>query len=309
MNAAQTKTRRRRRLWRRPQKRADTKAAFIEHLPLIERVAESACRRAGLPPQEAEDFASRVKVKLIDDDYAVLRKHRGDSRLSTYLTTVIHNQFKDYCNHKWGKFRYSAAAERLGADAKALERLLVIDGYELEPAIEILKRNHQVETSRRELREFAARLPRRRARQFVGEEALAQRASEAPEADAERRVADGERAAAAARVEEVLQTALETLSAQDLLVLKMYYRDGYTVASIAAALRLEARPLYTRREKCHAALRAAFESRGLTWDDVRDILGWQGRGIRADFGPGDSGEDDLDGDDRDKDEKNRDGSV
>ncbi len=281
MNAA---PQRRRPPWRRKRKPADPEAVFLEHLPLVERVAESACRRAGLPPEEAEDFASRVKVKLIDDDYAVLRKHRGDSRMSTFLTTVVHNQFKDYCNHMWGKFRHSAAAKRLGAEAKALERLLVIDRHDLEPAIEILKTNHRSETSRQRLREIAAELPRRSSRHFVGDEALAQQASRAPEADAERRVKDGEREDASARVEEALNLALETLNAQDLLVLKMFYRDGCTVAAIATALRLEQRPLYSRKERCLARLRKSFEARGLTWREVREILGWQGREIRAEFG-------------------------
>ncbi len=288
---------RRRRLWRRKSKPSDPEAVFLEHLPLIERLAASACRRAGLPPVEAEDFASRVKVKLIDDDYGVLRKHRGDSRMSTFLTTVVHNQFKDFCNHKWGKFRHSAAAKRLGAEAKALERLLVIDRFDLESAIEILKTNHRLETTRRRLREIAGELPHRSSRHFAGEEALAQQASQAPEADAERRVTDGERAAAAARVEEVLNVALETLSAQDLLVLKMLYRDGCTVAAVATALHLEQRPLYSRREKCMARLRAVFEARGLTWQEVRNILGWQGREIQADFGSDDTqGNDEKNGD-------------
>ncbi len=296
MNAAEPQRRPRRRLWRRSRPGAGLEATFLEHRPLIERVAGSACRRAGLPPQEAEDFVSQVQIKLIDDDYAVLRKHRGDSKLTTYLTTVVHNQFKDFCNHKWGKFRHSAAARRRGPEAKALERLLVIDRHDLESAIEILKTNHQALTSRRELRQIAAEFPRRSSRRFVGEEALAQEPSEAPESDAGRRVMDGERAATATRVEEALNLALETLSARDLLILKMHYRDGCTVAAIAAALHLETRPLYSRKEKCLAQLRTAFEARGLTWQQVRAILGWQGREVRADFGSGGERKDEKNGD-------------
>ncbi len=294
MNAAEPQRQRRRWPWRRPEKHTDLEATFLEHLPLIERVAESAGRRAGLPSQEVEDFVDEVRVKLIDNDYAVLRKHRGDSKLTTYLTTVVNNQFKDHCNRKWGKFRHSAAAIRLGSEAKALERLLVIDRHDLETAIEILKTNHRVETSRKELRDIAAQLPRRKSlsRRFVGEEVLVQKASPAREADTERRVVDDERAANAKRIEKALNLALETLNAQDLLILKMYYRDGLTVAAIAAALNLQARPLYSRREKCHAKLRAAFEAQGLTWQEVQDILDWQGREIRADFGSSDAEEKD-----------------
>ncbi len=284
MNASPATKRSRRRPWRRPKSHAEPEAVFLEHLPLIERVAESACRRAGLQPQEAEDFASRVKVKLIDDGYAVLRKHRGDSRLSTYLTTVVHNLFKDHCNRKWGKFRHSAAARRGGPEARALERLLVLDRHDLETAIEILKTNHKVETSREELRRIAAELPPRRGRYFVGEEALAERPSAAPEADASRRIADAERSAAASRVADVLETALGTVSAQDLLILKMHFSGGCTIASVATALGLEQRPLYSRKDKCLARLKAAFEDRGLAWDEVRQALDWQGPEIRAAFG-------------------------
>ncbi len=309
MNAAQPQKRPRRRLWRRSESRTDLEAVFLEHLPLIERVATSACRRAGLPPQDAEDFASQVKLKLIDDDYATLRKHRGDSRLTTYLTTVVHNQFKDWCNHKWGKFRPSAAAKRQGPDAKALERLLVLDRLDLETAIEMLKTNHRVATPRDELRRIATELPRRTQRSFVGEEALAERPSAAPEADAERRVADGERSAVAARVESMLNLALESLSAQDLLILKMHFRDGCTVAAIAAALGLEQRPLYSRKDRCLATLKATFEAQDLAWDQVREVLGWQQAEIRADFRQAADENEDADKEDTHQAANNGDASV
>lgn len=44
----------------------------------------------------AEDLESEVRLRLLEDDYAVLRKHRGDSSLVTCLTVVIANMFRDY---------------------------------------------------------------------------------------------------------------------------------------------------------------------------------------------------------------------
>ncbi len=284
MSAPQTQTPRR--WWRRPPPAGVMETVFLEHLDLVERVATYAGRRAGLAPQEVEDFVSSVKVKLIDDDYAVLRKHRGTSSLPTFLTAVVHNLCRDFLNRKLGKFRPSAAAKRLGPTALALERLLVLDRHDLAAAIEILRRHHGVEESTDEIEDLAARLPPRNPRRFVGEEALASRPSAAPESSPERRLEDGERARTASRVEEVLNRALETLSPEDLLILKMCYRDGLTVAAIASALHLEQRPLYSRRERCFKKLRAVFESQGLTWDEVRGILGWVGREILADFAAG-----------------------
>lgn len=94
---------------------------------------------------------------------------------------------------------------------------------------------------------------------------------------------NSERTATAERVQSALNLALETLTPQDLLILKMFFRDGCTIASIAAELGLEARSLYTRKDKCLAKLRAAFDAQGLTWEEVREILGWQGREVQADF--------------------------
>ncbi len=276
----------RQRWWQPTSGPMDMEAVFLEHLELIEQVAEYAGRRAGFPRQEVEDFVSTVKVKLIDDDYAVLRRHRGESSLATYLTTVVHNLFKDFCDHKFGKFRPSAKAKQLGPTALALERLLVRDQHDLETALGILKNRPEVEASDDELRAVAAQLPVRTRRRFVGEEKLADRASEAPDTAADQRVEDGERSQTAMRVEGALNPALETLSSEDLLILKMYFRDGLSVATIASALGLEQRPLYTRREKCLRTLRAAFDAQGLTWEEVREVLGWQGREIRADFGAG-----------------------
>jgi RNA polymerase sigma factor for flagellar operon FliA len=42
-----------------------------------------------MPGVEADDFASHPKLKLIEDDYAILRKFQGRSSLRTYLTVVI----------------------------------------------------------------------------------------------------------------------------------------------------------------------------------------------------------------------------
>ena len=266
-----------------PESEREPEELLLESLPLIERVAELQCRKSRFTRQDREDFVSSVKLKLIADDYAVLRRHRGESSFNTFLTAVVVNCFRDFRNRKLGKFRPSAKAQKLGPDAVLLERYLVRDGYDLESAIRQLRSRHDVELSSDKLRDLAAELPPRARRSFVGEEALEGRGVE-PEA--ERRVEERERAETAKKVEAVLNLALKTLAAEDLLILKMHFGDGCTIATIASALRLRQRGLYTRRDRCFRQLRSALEAEGLTWAEVREILGWEGVEVRADFGGG-----------------------
>ncbi len=271
--------------WWRPKPKQSAKKVFLDHKDLIERVAKSAARRARFPKEDVEDFHSSVNLKLIEGDYAILRKHRGESSIPTFLTVVINNQLRDFRNHKYGKFRHSAKAERLGATAKALELLIVRDRHDAEPAIEMLKRQQPVAETHEELLELVEQLRRRTPhRRFVGEEALEQPQYALPQSGTEQNVVDGERAATSQEVTRVLNIALKALSPQDLLILKMHYRDGCPISTIAAHLKLEQRPLYSRRVKCLATLKRTLEAEGLTWDVVRETLGWHGEDLQADFG-------------------------
>lgn len=263
-----------RRWWRRGRRRSPDRL-FLEHLDLIERAARSAGKRSGFSPEDLDDFVQEVKLKLVDDDYAVLRRHRGDSKLSTFLVTVVHNLCRDYRNHLWGKYRPSAVAKRLGASAIVLERLLVRDGHDLETAIAMARQRYELAESAEELERLAAELPPRVGRHVVGEEVLEHRPAPGGGTEPEKRVEDAERAVAAERVEGVLSEALEALDPQDLLILRLHLGDGRTLATIARDLRLEQRPLYTRKDRALRQLRQHFAECGLTWEDVRGILGWR----------------------------------
>src|ERR1019366_2147799 len=98
--------------------------------------------RHHLPGVEADDFASHVKLRLIEDDYAILRKFQRRSSLRTYLTVVIQRMFLDYRISAWGKWRPSAEAKRAGAVAVQLEQLMGRDGYRFGEACELLETNH-----------------------------------------------------------------------------------------------------------------------------------------------------------------------
>lgn len=45
-------------------------------------------RSIRLSPQDREDLAAEVMLAVVNDDFAVLRRFRGDSSLATYLTVI-----------------------------------------------------------------------------------------------------------------------------------------------------------------------------------------------------------------------------
>lgn len=53
---------------------------------VIQHTAQS--RSVRISPQDRDDLAAEVFLTLINDDYAVLRRFRGQSSLATYLTVI-----------------------------------------------------------------------------------------------------------------------------------------------------------------------------------------------------------------------------
>jgi hypothetical protein len=106
----------------------DYRSLLVDHLDLVERLIHYVAQRHHLPPAEIDDFASLVRYRLIERDFAILRKFEGRSAIATYLTTVIERIYLDFGNARWGKWRASAAARRLGDVAMRLEEQVVRDG-------------------------------------------------------------------------------------------------------------------------------------------------------------------------------------
>lgn len=259
----------------RPSDDRSPEEIFLEHRPLIEKIATRVGRRHGMPDTEVEDFAQDVQLKLVEDDYRRIRDFQGRSRFKTFLTTVIVRLAKDHCNHLWGKWRASAVAKRLGWEARLLERLLYREGFSFEEAAEKMRRDYHVKQSVEELAELAGDLPQRSSRRFDGEEALENRpVADTPGDRVDRRVVDAEKAERARRVEAALQAALDELETEDRLILELPTR-GWTLARVARSLGVEQKPLYRRRDRNLAQLRQSMEARGVRWEDVRRILGWE----------------------------------
>ena len=87
---------------------------YSTHADTIESVIKAVCRRHRLTRDRADDLASRIHLKLIENDYAVLRQFQGRSSIRTYLVTVVERVLLDWRTGEWGKWRPCQEARRLG---------------------------------------------------------------------------------------------------------------------------------------------------------------------------------------------------
>ena len=244
-------------------------SAFLENLPLIDRICGALARRWLLQPADADDFAANVKLRLVADDYAVLRKFEGRSSLPTYLSVVITNLFRDERVHRWGRWRASVEARRLGPLAVQLECLLYRDGYTLAQAISRLRSGGYFELQDREAVRIAQRLP---VRTRVREIAAAELEREPDRSSADDPLLNSERTEALEEAHAVLEQAVRSLTPQDALILRMRFYDAMSVADIARALNLEQKPLYRRLDRLFASLRAQLHAAGLNRERIQALL-------------------------------------
>ena len=244
---------------------------FLDSLPLLERILGATARRYRLTREEAEDFASGVKLKLIANYYEVLRVFEGRCSLAGYLAAVVQRAYLDHCNHLWDKWRPSAEARRLGPLAVRLDRLLHRDGLTLEQACATA-----APEDRAAMRQLAERLPSRQRRQLVGDDRLAALATSEPSPEVA--LLDCERQAAAEGVAAALVRQVKALPAEDRLLLELRYCDGLSVASFAPSFGGDAKQLYRRLEGVLRGLRRTLERHGYEAGDVAWALGNETRG-------------------------------
>jgi RNA polymerase sigma factor for flagellar operon FliA len=251
----------------------DARALLEDNLDLIERVIRFTARRQRLDESEAEDFASTVKLKLIDNDYAVIRKFQGRSEFSTFMTIVVQHMLLDYRIHHWGKWHASAEAKRLGDLAVELEQLLHRDGRSLDEALPILRARYP-EATREGLEQLAARLPERRPRRHMVD--LSEAEGVAVEESTDDGVLAAERQSTSQRLSCAMREAIAHLEDNDRLLLQLRFDARMTVAEIARSLRIEQKLLYRRVEKLMRDLRAELERAGIDPREAADLIGREG---------------------------------
>lgn len=235
---------------------------FEAHLPLVDRAVRVVVRRYGVSHDRAEDFRGNVILKLIEDDYRVLRAFRGASTLGTYLVTVATRLLLDERIAAQGKWRPSAAARRLGPVAMRLERLRAIDGLSSAQAARVIAHDPGVGLSESELLRMAEALPQRVVRRTsdIDVETLAA----GPQAWGDAGLLAAEQDEALVRLRTALRRGLRSLSPEERTLIDLRVRNGLQVAAIARHLGTEQKPLYRRLERVLRRLRRTLEEAGFT---------------------------------------------
>jgi RNA polymerase sigma factor (sigma-70 family) len=251
---------------------------FLSNLDAIDRAARFVARRGGLSPEDADDLAAHVKLVLIENDYAVLQGFEGRCSLGTYVASIAHRLLCNERMHVGGRWRPSAESKRAGEAAVLLETLVVRDRKPIDEALPLVRKIDPAMT-RASASALLARLPKRAQRaQLVPFDDQLHEQEVGAETVEERTLAH-ERAAAAETTNAVVRQALDTLSADDRVLLRLRFGNGMRVSAIARAWQCEQQILYRRIETMVRRLRQQLVGAGIDPGTAAQLIGAEDGGL------------------------------
>ena len=254
----------------------DYQRLLLDHLDLINQIVRTVGRRRHLSATEQDDFASVVHLRLVEENYAILRKFQNRSTLWTYLAAVIERMSLDFCSQEWGRWRPSAMAERLGPVAVVMERLVHRDAHPIEEAFEILRTNHGVGLSPAELRDIWRQLPLRLRNTEVGEEAAQELAGNT---SSEAEIDDAERQKSIDKLQQTLQSAFAQIEARDRVVIALRFDQELSMVEIAKLTGSSVPTLHRRLDKSVKQLRFALSQAGFDSREIANLIGHPSIGL------------------------------
>jgi len=249
----------------------DWERYFLDNLPLINSATAYVCGKYGLTGADEEDFRSVVMIKLIEDDYAVLRKFENRAALKTYLIIVIKRLYADQMIHETGKWRPSVRARQGGEPAILLERLISRDGVGEAEALAIVRQKYP-ELDSHALEALPSSIVRRRVQRAEEVERTEEMPEPASGISAEDELLTNEREMVECRTNAIVNQELGSFPAEDRLVMELRYLDGMKVSAIASRLKLDQKQLYRRIDRLCAKLKKALDFAGIKSSDIRDML-------------------------------------
>lgn len=249
----------------------DYRAMYEAHQQPIDQLLDFFCRKWGLRDAAAQDFASWARAKLVADQYAIFRKYKQRSKLTTYLSAVVANLSREYDVIRHGRWRPSASARRQGELGVRLERLIHHQGLSWGEAIAVVRSSGQTELNEGELVRMIAKLPAREPlRPVVIDEQVLESTPAGASTDAAVLDADADRLRG--KVLNALFGALSRLPAEDQVALRMRFWEGMKVTDVARATQREPKRLFKRIDRLMVLLRRELEEAGISREVVQELF-------------------------------------
>jgi len=250
----------------------DCQELLRSNLALVERLVRFVCQRAQVVGADVDDFASTVKLALIENDYSVLRAWEGRSSLATYLTVIIQRMLADERFRTLGRWRPSSEAKRMGESGILLEMLIRRDERTLAEAVPMVRAIDDTLTAG-DVEAMAARLPIRQSRIRLVElsPAVAEKAADQNEADA--RVAEEETRRLSRQTSSVISSLIASLAIRDRMLLRLRFVSMMSIADVALILQVPQRPLYRRLEQILASFRRSLLEENVDAGSAEELIG------------------------------------
>jgi RNA polymerase sigma factor (sigma-70 family) len=228
-----------------------------EQLAVLAQVTAQVARTGRLSPEDGEDFAQFVQLRMIERQYEVFARFGGRSSLHTYLKVVVRRLLLDWRNATRGKWRPSAAARRLGPAAVRMERLVYRDGMLPHEAVAVLEGCGEGDpvTLAALLEQVPYRPPRRRVPDDAAKQLAALPFVDPVEIEQARR--------ARRRMRSILATAISQLPPEEQLLIRSRYYHTQSIQDVARALAVEPKALYRRVDRALRSLRRSLHGAGI----------------------------------------------
>ena len=255
----------------------DYKAEAHAHWDFINKMAKRRFWRGAL----AEEASLSVMDALARNDWAALKKYRGEAGFGAFLRAVAVAELENFARARFGRHRPPLWVRRLGGIWEKLYTLLCRERTPLNEAMEFVRASMEraseaeVEAAAQQL---LARIPDCG---MVLEEVpldnapeLAMTALSSPSHESERRERDealttvfqlvvGGGSEAAAKLHGALREVRINISSEERLFLKMCYQDGLAVAKAGRLLGMGRFQAAARMRRLLERLRREFERAGL----------------------------------------------
>lgn len=271
-----------------PNEATDYARLIVDHLPYIEKQCRRAAETSGSyrPAYDVDNEADHLLTEVIDhlkaDGFKVLRDFRGDSKITTYLTSIISNLFVDIIRTSKGRSRAGERARELGPVAEQLHKLVYDLGYTLADSHGHLVASHGISESEEELRDILHQIRGRDGITHVataswppqGREVLVDNETEVivpdPAKGADEQLIDNQREQ---KREQIIGTLMEGLSGEERFILRLRYPASEnesikSIREIAALTGQTEKSVDNRLRRILLRCRETLLRRGLSLDDL-----------------------------------------